>query len=117
MNPCARCGQPTRSRKNRYCSRDCYAAARTERPLPFAPVLARAGTLASADAHNPISGARALAERIGWNVRRVQRARAGLTVYDADEIACRLGCHPSEIWGDEWLAALDVRYGEHGTVA
>ena len=32
----------------------------------------------------------------------------GLTVWQADRAACRLGMHPSELWGDLWLAMTVV---------
>lgn len=39
-------------------------------------------------------------------MRKIQRwRRDGMTVYDADEAAVRIGCHPMEIWGDQWLDA------------
>lgn len=33
------------------------------------------------------------------------RREGGITVWKADEWACRLGLHASNVWGDEWWAA------------
>lgn len=44
-----------------------------------------------------------LARYCGVHLRQMQRwAHEGLTERYADRIACRLGVHPSWIWGDEW---------------
>ncbi len=38
--------------------------------------------------------------------RDLQRLRLdGLTVWQADKWACRLGAHPLEVWGVAWLGA------------
>lgn len=31
-------------------------------------------------------------------------APPGLTSYQADRLACRLGLHPTLVWGDDWEA-------------
>jgi hypothetical protein len=40
----------------------------------------------------------------GRHARQLYRWRSegGIPVNDADEIACRLGMHPIELWPDEW---------------
>lgn len=48
-----------------------------------------------------------VAERCGVSTRTVQRWRRGalLQVATADRVACELGMHPAEIWGDDWWQA------------
>lgn len=51
----------------------------------------------------PETSARTIAEACGVERGAVQRWRAGKTTLDeyrADEIACRLGLHPKEIWSN-----------------
>lgn len=61
----------------------------------------------------------ALAEHLGLTARQMRRRReaGGLSVWEADEAACKLDKHASEIWpewGDELLDALDDELGGHG---
>lgn len=45
------------------------------------------------------------AEYIGHDEAQVYRWRqTGLRLHDADRLATRLGVHPVELWGDEYLA-------------
>lgn len=56
---------------------------------------------------------RDLAEVAGYDVeslrsmlnraKRCDSHRRGLSWYQADRLACALGFHPIELWGDEWL--------------
>jgi hypothetical protein len=44
-----------------------------------------------------------LAARIGVSTRTIQRWKLnGITVWQADRMACALGTHPSLIWADWW---------------
>ena len=48
------------------------------------------------------------AEACGVTTRTIVRWRQGHTGVDrriADDVACRLGHHPAEVWGDDWWAA------------
>lgn len=61
---------------------------RGERRLPFSPL----------DVGLDVS---AIALRLGVDRRQVYRWReSGVTVTQADELAVRLGCHPTELWAD-----------------
>jgi transposase len=44
---------------------------------------------------------RVIADTVGVSYRTVQRwQRRGLTIWQADRVACRFGTHPSLIWPD-----------------
>lgn len=48
-----------------------------------------------------------LARRLGVHHKQVHRWRAnGLTVRAAEDVADRLGAHPSDIWGSQYWAAI-----------
>jgi hypothetical protein len=51
-------------------------------------------------------GWRKLAEKLGVAyetlIRWVHHGRKPLSVWEADQVARSLGCHPSEIWGRNW---------------
>ncbi|HET6963631.1 MAG TPA: helix-turn-helix domain-containing protein [Acidimicrobiales bacterium] len=70
------------------------------RPFAFAPLEKVAG-------EGKVLG---LARAMGLKWREyVYRWRArGLSVWEADVLACRLGMHPSEVWGDLWWTAGDL---------
>ena len=36
------------------------------------------------------------------------RSRGTIRMLEADRYACRLGAHPSEIWGDLWWQGTDL---------
>lgn len=86
------------------------------RPLPLGPVLE---LLANRDCSRAAGGGghctrpgcmRAVAEATGVHRRLLhRRARAGVTIAQADRIAVGLEVHPSVIWGGAaWNAALDA---------
>lgn len=93
--PCRKCvdGQhpPTKRRPRPLtCS---YCDGRGEVPiLPFDPLRERL------DANPRIARATLGLDREGMSVLR----RAGVPWYRADALAISIGCHPAEVWPDEW---------------
>lgn len=68
------------------------------RPFPLAPLLEVGGT-----------GIKTTARALGIDPAQLHRwRRYGLTIDQADEMACRLGLHPIEIWPTEWAAETDA---------
>lgn len=71
--------------------------------LPVAPLMRAANLDTDSD----------LARALGYrNVKDMGRTldwyrlkREGLTWARADQLACALGRHPMEVWGDDWLEA------------
>lgn len=56
------------------------------------------------------TGTTVLVEVCGLSGREIAQARhTGLTDAQADRCALRIGCHPAEIWGDEWWDGADAR--------
>lgn len=70
--------------------------------LPFEPLHALADIA-------PDAPPRELAALFGVQTHHVYRWRAdGLTLHAAEDACDRLGVHPCEVWGDDWIkAALD----------
>lgn len=55
------------------------------------------------------TGLAALGEALGVSRERAkQLARDGMSVLIADRAACRVGRHPSSLWGRAWWGADDV---------
>lgn len=56
-------------------------------------------------------------KRLGVSERQIRKARIqGMDWTQADLFACRIGRHPVEIWGEEWLSpealfAADIHEG------
>jgi hypothetical protein len=50
-------------------------------------------------------GLKGLANLIGCDPRQLYRllSASRICLWTADRWACRLGTHPYELWGDEWL--------------
>lgn len=99
---------------------DPFATVRREaefRPFPAAPLLAviRARRIAQEPSDYAATGI--AAQPVGWRTvsawYAIPRRRAecwirhGLTSWDADMAAVRLGLHPSAIWPEWWSIALD----------
>lgn len=71
--------------------------------LPYAPVVRAAGSETQ------------LARCLGWddvtemhqNTNLAHASKRGLTWPVADELACALNLHPSEVWGDLWWASSE----------
>ena len=83
--------------------------------LPFGPLQRVVESRAARSAWNPtgtgLQGGGMLSS-LGWDNRSWQqrayhkgRADGSLTVKTADRLACDLGRHPAEIWGDDWWTA------------
>lgn len=92
--------------------------------LPFAPLLERATRQATIDGHvrrhsytetaPPLD---AVAQLLGISARHLHRIhkQAWISYDRADQMAIRLGHHPIEIWGDDWLA-IDTTAGLFGRI-
>ena len=80
--------------------------------LPFAPLQAVVESRAVKSAWNPagnaVQGGGMLTSlgwrHNGWQARAWQKYRAAgqIPVMAADRLACALGMHPAEIWGEDW---------------
>lgn len=70
--------------------------------LPFGPLFAQLRR-----SRKP--SLRWLAERAGYSVRQMHRWKTiGVPEVVADDIAVNVfGVHPTEIWGDTWIAVID----------
>jgi lambda repressor-like predicted transcriptional regulator len=68
---------------------------RLDRPFPLEPLLAEIRRRGSIKDALPVNAQR--------SYHRAQVA-GGLTIAQADSIACALGLHPSDIWGWRWWA-------------
>ena len=68
---------------------------RLDRPFPLEPLSAEIRRRGSINETLPVNAAR--------NYHRALSA-GGLTIDQADSIACALGMHPSDIWGWRWWA-------------
>lgn len=73
------------------------------KPLPklaFKPLWDKADCNTAAD----------FASAVGSNERAIRgyKLRGTINYLQADRYACRLGFHPYEIWGEEWLAIPDI---------
>lgn len=71
------------------------------RRLPLKPLLVQAG------------GWGRLTVAMGWegfSHRKLQRMRLGhgITLDEADTLACAIGLHPLDVWGDAWLEGDDL---------
>lgn len=72
------------------------------------PMMARPFPLAPLFEVTHCTSIRSLAFALGLDTASVSRAvTAGLTWRQADTWACRLGRHPSEVWGQLWFADCD----------
>lgn len=52
-------------------------------------------------------------QQIAIAVRRSRRTiqdwkNKGIPQYQADEVACFIGVHPSHIWGEEWWQSISI---------
>lgn len=88
--------------------------AKSPHVLSFTPVAARLSGRRCSRAAAPkakqcltLGCDRAIAEELGVTRRHVIRwKRDGLTIWQADTIATRLGVHPAQLWGpDAWARA------------
>lgn len=71
------------------------------RPFPMAPLLAAID--------HPI--AREAARTLGIQTRQLHRLTAtGLTIDQADDLACNAGLHPLNVWPDIWAAETDAEW-------
>lgn len=69
---------------------------RQPRVFPYAPLaLALMG-------RNPVRALRVSTKTLA------EYRRFGLNAEQADRLACRIGKHPAEVWGQEWFAADDL---------
>lgn len=39
-----------------------------------------------------------------------QWRKQGIPIYQADEVACRIGLHPSHIWGEQWWNTTNTEH-------
>lgn len=87
---------------------------RTQPHLPVGPLVDYVERVAIERAESvkgQISGVSAVLRPFGDNVYRAywRAKRAGtITVWQADRLACALGVHPCELWGEDWWADVDL---------
>lgn len=39
-----------------------------------------------------------------------QWRKQGIPIYQADEVACHIGLHPSHIWGEQWWNTAETKH-------
>lgn len=96
---CKHCGARTRSHKHSRC-RECIALNRPGAPGVTVPVSPAVAIMAARqmDTHTYLL-ARMIGASTGYMRRWVAADAIPLDPW-ADRLACRLGLHPAEIWGD-----------------
>jgi len=100
-SPCGRCDgtgerPPTKRRRTVAPCQLCDGRGYHLPRLPFAPLERRAVTSTGRDKET--------AEVLGISVGWLYRCRnEGLTWHRADDLATSIGCHPAEVWPEEWV--------------
>ena len=87
--------------KGQNMSKKGYPKHHKPRRLPFEPLLSMF--------HDELSD-RQIAEAIRRSRQTVyQWKMRGIPQYEADEVACLIGVHPSHIWGEQWWQSISIR--------